>query len=105
MPDKTPPPIEHITAELLHEDSLPQEELCARLGISHEVFTLCLQWDIIRPSQAGPDQPLRFPHDEVDRLCRGLRIHRDLGVNWPGVSVALDLLDRIEEIERQLEQS
>lgn len=105
MPEDTPQPIERITAELLQEDWILQEELCARVGISHDVFVLCLQWDIIRPSHAGPHEPLRISHDDVDRLCRGLRLHRDLGINWPGVSVALELLDRLEEMERQLEKT
>ena len=105
MPDKTPSPIERLTAEFLHEDWLLQEELCERLGISHEMFALCVQWEIIRPIQDKPLEPLRFPLEEVDRLCRGLRLHYDLGINWPGVSVALDLLDRILEIERQRDLS
>ena len=40
----------------------------------------------------------------LDRLQRGLRLHRDLGINWQGVSVALGLLERIEELEQQVHQ-
>ena len=105
MPEQTPEPIERITAEFVHDDCLVQEALCERLGISEDMFVRCLQWEIIRPLRADPLEPLLFSQHEIDRLCRGLRLHRDLGLNWPGVSVALDLLDRIEEIERQLGQN
>ena len=43
-----------------------------------------------------------FPLDAFDRLQRGLRLHHDLGINWQGVSVALGLLERIEELEQQV---
>ena len=105
MAEDPPGPIEQITAEFLPEDWLLQEDICKRVGISYEVFALCLQWEIIRPDQERPQEPLRFPQHEVHRLCRGLRLHRDLGINWPGVVLALDLLERIENIERQLEQN
>jgi len=104
MPDQMPDPIERITAEFVRDDFLLQEDLCERVGITQDILVLCLQWEIVRPLQTGPKDPPRFPHEEVDRLCRGLRLHRDLGLNWPGVSVALDLLERIEDIQRQLEQ-
>jgi hypothetical protein len=29
-------------------------------------------------------------------------LHHDLGINWQGVSVALELLERIEELEQQV---
>ena len=45
---------------------------------------------------------LLFPLDAFDRLQRGLRLHHDLGINWQGVSVALGLLERIEELEQQV---
>ena len=105
MPEDIPPANEAIHAEPVEEGWMFQEELCAHVGINQEIFSLCLQWEIIHPQATPAQAPLRFSHDEVDRLCRGLRLHRDLGINWPGVRVALDLLDRLEELERQLEQS
>ena len=31
-----------------------------------------------------------------------MRLRRDLGINWSGIGVVLDLLDKIEELEREI---
>ena len=96
--------IEQVTAELLRRGLLRQEELCAQVGIGQELFEVCLRWEIIRPSPATEEGEVLFSDESLERLCRGLRLHRDLGINWAGVCVALDLLERIEELERHLDQ-
>jgi chaperone modulatory protein CbpM len=37
------------------------------------------------------------------RFRRMQRLHRDLGVNFAGAAVILDLLDRIEQMRRELD--
>ena len=61
------------------------------------------QWQIIDEPESGPEGTFVFSSDAVERLCRGLRLHRDLGINWEGVSVAMDLLDRIDHLEQHLQ--
>ena len=38
------------------------------------------------------------------RLQRALRLRRDLGLSYNGAALVLDLLDRIEALERRLDQ-
>ena len=47
----------------------------------------------------GPRHRWRFPGEELVRAQRALRLVRDLGVNWPGAALALDLLDRLERLD------
>lgn len=96
--------VEYVTAEWTLGQGLGREELCARLGIGHELLELCLQWEIIQPPEPDPHGADIFPIEAIERLSRGLRLHRDLGLNWAGVGVVLELLDRIEELERRLRE-
>ena len=102
MNDNSEPSLEQVTAEIISFGRIRREEVCARLGIGEDMLEVCLQWEIIQPPEPDPEGMMLFPEDAIDRLSRGLRLHRDLGINWPGVSVALELLDRIEELEQQI---
>jgi MerR family transcriptional regulator/heat shock protein HspR len=46
----------------------------------------------------------RYSEEEVELLRRVRRLRRDLGVNLAGVEVILRLCDRLEELQRELEQ-
>jgi chaperone modulatory protein CbpM len=102
MNEEPPHTVEQITAEIITSGRIRREEVCARLGIGEDMLEVCLQWEIIQPPDPDPQGTVFFPEDALDRLGRGIRLHRDLGINWPGVSVALELLDRIEELEQQV---
>jgi chaperone modulatory protein CbpM len=102
MTDESEPTVEQVTAEIVTRGLLRREEVCAQLGIGDNVLEVCLRWEIIQLPEPDPQGTLLFPHDAFDRLRRGLRLHHDLGINWQGVSVALELLERIEELEQQV---
>ncbi len=90
-------------AEMLEGGWVRKEEVCNRLGIGSDVLELCMKWEIICTPEPRIDGALLFPESMLDRLSRGLRLHRDLEINWPGVSVTLDLLDRLHKLEAQLQ--
>ena len=50
------------------------------------------------------DGERRYSEAEVERLRRIQRLRRDLGVNLAGAEVILRLLDRVEELQRELEE-
>ncbi len=102
MTDDPESTLEKVTAEIMTKALMHREEVCARLGIGDDVLEVCLRWDIIQLPEPDPQGDILFPHDAFDRLQRGLRLHHDLGINWQGVSVALGLLERIEELEQQV---
>ncbi len=89
-------------AEFLTEEWISEQELCRHLGIGGDVLKSCLEWDVIStPTMNSEGHPI-YHSQTVDRLGRGLRLHRDLVVNWIGVSIILDMLDRLELMESYL---
>ena len=102
MNEEVQPALEQVTAEIIISGSIRREEVCARLGIGDDLLEVCLRWEIIPPPEPDLHGTILFSEEALDRLSRGLRLHRDLGINWPGVSVALALLDRIEELEQEI---
>ena len=102
MTDESQPTLEQVTAEIITQGSMRREEICDRLGIGDDVLEVCIRWEIVQLPEPNPQGTILFPHDAFDRLQRGLRLHHDLGINWQGVSVALELLERIEELEQQV---
>ena len=73
----------------------------ARLARLHpEIVDRLVEWGLVDPEQSEPE--LLFPETVVPRIWRIMRLRRDLGINWAGIGVVLDLLDRIEELEREI---
>ena len=104
MNDESPPTLEQVTAEIITQGMMRREEICARLGIGEEMLEVCLRWEIILLPEPDSQGTILFSLDAFDRLQRGLRLHRDLGINWQGVSVALGLQERIDEWQQQVHQ-
>lgn len=98
-----PEPVEFVEAERTSLGQIRAEELCLRLGVSHEILELCLRWEVVEPLEPSPEGTLLFSELALERMRRGLRLHHDLGINWQGVAVVLDLLDRIEALERAVQ--
>lgn len=97
-------PHERVVAEFLSLEHISEEEVCLRVGIGRDILQDCLQWEVIAQPIVNEEGFHLYPSDVVHRLKRGLRIHRDLGVNWVGVGIILDLMDRLEELERRVQE-
>jgi len=96
------PQLEHVTAEIITQVMMRREEICAKLDIGDDMLEICLQWEIIQLPEPDSQGSILFPLKNFERLQRGIRLHRDLEINWQGVSVALGLLERIEELEQHV---
>lgn len=104
MRDDPQTEIEQVAAEFIPSGWVAQEEICTQLGIGEETLEVCVEWKVIDAPTVTPEGRAVFSPEMIDRLCQGLRLHRDLGLNWPGVGVALDLLERIEELEHRIRE-
>ncbi len=56
---------------------------------------------VLEPVAPGGPQ-WRFSATSVVRVQKAQRLQRDLGVNLPGIALALELLDRIDALEARL---
>ena len=63
-------------------------------GVEQQVIVEMVQDGVIDPLERQGDW--RFHGGALVRAQRALRLVRDLGVNWPGAALALDLLERLE---------
>ena len=99
--EKRPEPVEQVEAQPVGIAFYRAEEVCVHLGISDDILELCLRWEVIEPPTADDKGVPLFPEPAVERIRRGVRLHRDLGINWPGVAVVLGLLDRLEALEQE----
>lgn len=77
-------------------------EFCAVCGIETELVLEMVGEGVIEPA-AGVGDDYAFSGEALLRAKRALRLVGDLGVNWPGAALALDLLDELARHERQLE--
>ncbi|MGD8415882.1 MAG: chaperone modulator CbpM [Pseudomonadales bacterium] len=73
-------------------------EFCSACGVErHRVLEMVAE-GVIEP--VAPDADWVFHGEALIRAKRALRLVRDLGVNWPGAALALDLLEEIERLRQ-----
>jgi len=82
---------EPLTAEIVAASCGTKRSLVVRLAFEGLIETL--------ESEAG--EP-RLPRRAVVQLRRMQRLRRDLGINFAGASVILDLVQRLEHLNREL---
>ncbi|MEW6378528.1 MAG: chaperone modulator CbpM [bacterium] len=77
-------------------------DLANMAGLHPDLIDRFFSLGLIEPATQRPE-PL-FTDDAVLRICRILRLRRDMGVNLASAGIILDLLDQIEELKRELDR-
>ena len=75
-------------------------EAARQAGIHPGLLERMVDLSLIEPVQTEPE--LMFAPSAVGDICKALRLRNQLGINWAGVGLVMDLLDRIEDLEREL---
>jgi len=96
---------EILRGQLIEEETvITVDELCRHCAVKvEEVITLVQEGildpadDMVRADRAGSWQ---FHISSVRRVRTAVHLQRDLGVNLAGAALALELLDRIAELEK-----
>ncbi len=76
-------------------------ELSRACRTSEHAIELWVVEGVLQP-RGESRESWRFGGDSLARIRVATRLMRDLEVNTPGVALALDLLDRIAELESRL---
>ena len=76
-------------------------QLCRSCDVQGELIEAMVEQGILEPSGRRGSHWC-FPSSSLRRTRITLRLQRDLGVNLAGAALALDLLDRIEELTTHL---
>lgn len=89
-----------LTGQLLEEsDLVTLTDLCRSCTVETETITMLVAEGILDPK--GRDvEHWQFSVESLRRVKTVIHLQRDLGVNLAGAALALDLLDRITELER-----
>lgn len=99
MPAKTPQaPKELVLSE---SEEVTLADLTRTCRVHAEWVMALVEEGVIEPLHPGGPQ-WRFAATSIVRIQKAQRLERDLGVNLPGVALALELLDRIEALEARL---
>ena len=84
-----------------YEPTLTLAEFCRACDEPVEWVIALVEEGVLDPQGDRPIHWL-FATSNLRRALRAQRMQQDLGLNMPGVAVALDLLDEIERLERKL---
>lgn len=89
-----------LVGEVLEEgDLVSLAELCRSCMVETRIINTLVAEGILEPE--GRDvEHWRFSVTSLKRVKTVIHLQRDLGVNLAGAALALDLLDRIAELER-----
>jgi len=91
-----------LSGELLDEGTeITLVQLCRTCAVRAEIIEAMVEQGILEPS-GKRGHHWCFPATSIKRMRIALRLQRDLDVNLAGVALALDLLERIEELDARL---
>jgi chaperone modulatory protein CbpM len=89
-----------LTGQLLEDyDLVTIDDLCRSCTVEVETITLLVAEGILDPI-GGDVEHWQFTVASLRRVKTAIHLQRDLGVNLAGAALALELLDRIAELER-----
>jgi chaperone modulatory protein CbpM len=74
-------------------------ELCRSCAVDAELVEAMIEEGVIEPARKR-DDGWRFTLSTVKRTRVAVRLQRDLGVNLAGAALAIELLERLEQLER-----
>src|SRR5690349_12031689 len=92
-----------LPAELVGtEITCTLEEICVSCNVEPDWVAALVEHGAIEPAGAARTEWM-FARISVVRVAKAKRLERDLGLNIPGVALALDLLDQIDDLRAQLQ--
>ena len=83
------------------DDPLTCEVVAERIGARRSLVVRLARAGLIETLESESSEPL-LPSHVVVELRRMQRLRRDLGVNFNGAAIILDLVKRIELLNREL---
>jgi len=75
-------------------------ELAFQSKVHPELLERMVELGLIEPVQYEPE--ILFAPGTLAYVGRAMRLRNDLGVNWAGVGLVMDLLERISQLESEI---
>jgi len=89
------------TSDFDLDEPLTCDVVAETVGARRSLVLRLAEQGLIETVESETDEPL-IPRRVVVKLRRMQRLRRDLGVNFAGAAVILDLVGRIEQLNREL---
>jgi hypothetical protein len=83
------------------DEPLSCDIVAETVGARRSLVVRLAHQGLIETLESETDEPL-LPRRAVVQLRRMQRLRRDLGVNFTGAAIILDLVGRIEQLNREL---
>ena len=94
----------HLNGELLNDDAvLGLRELCRLCGLEVDQVEALVAEGVAEPLTGRTGWHFRAV--SVARVRRAAALHRDLGLNWAGAALAIELLEELEQLRARLQQA
>lgn len=71
--------------------------------IPKEMVFQMIDYGIVEPDGETQEQWV-FHYQSVERAQKAIRLQKDLEINWSGISLALDLIDEVNELREMVRQ-
>lgn len=84
------------------EDFISVTDFCANHNISHALIVELKEYGLVEIIEKR--DTLYIPLKELPKTEKILRLHSDLGINFEGVEVITQMLDRMEEMQDEMQR-
>jgi chaperone modulatory protein CbpM len=102
-------PLQTVSSHVMEDiTELTLSDLCRACAAQTDIIVELVTEgviDITLIEQTAPPEQWRFTGLHLHRAKVAMRLHRDLGVNFAGAALALQLMDERELLKLQLRQS
>jgi chaperone modulatory protein CbpM len=77
-------------------------EVCHKYNIPQQLLSEMMEHGLFSNTSTELEQ-LKINQKELQRIESAFRLHRDLGVNLPGVVLAIELIEKIDLLNDELD--
>ena len=75
-------------------------DICKIYDVENDFINEIVEYELITPVKTGSD--LFIEEDELPVLEKIINLHYDLGVNLEGIEIIMNLLERIDEMNEEI---
>ena len=72
-------------------------ELCEQAGVPLETLIDFVEYGIVEPHGNSPDDWV-FEPEVIIVVRQAIRMHKDLGIDWAGIALALELIEQRDRL-------
>ena len=83
-------------------ECLTLAEFCRAIRMQPELVLQMIEHQLSEPQGETADD-WRFDSISLKRARIAVSFYHDLEVNWPGIAIALELLEKIDDLQRQVD--